>query len=914
MLELGLWVATLLVVLFSLRSALLANGTTFAHDNLYWGFPFYRFYVEEILSNRFSLWNPFSHGGESLITAYLQLRMFDPLSAMTAKVAGIFIDSATQLFSWDRVVRTYLGCVGAYLVIRDAVASRFVRLTVIPIIGLSSLALNSFHQNALMDQFYCAVFAIFFLLRILESEDYRWRNWIGVAIFFGVSIQSYFFSGGTLAFVWLLVGMLLFRRSKLQAMFVHEHLPKMAASIAIVSVMALPMLVYFFQLSDDLYYSARFLPPDWAEKPPNGGPFDDIRGYVPNGLNSLRMPYAVIAITGTNLTLNDFLTLWSGPRNFLAGEAALFIGSLPFAIALLGMVAGKHPAKRVWMTFLLGMIFMALGRDGGVHNLLYHVLPPLWFMRHTHALSPFILLALIFFFAIGFQYVLQIFRFRNAERWIGYAGERGTMRSIVGLEFGTQRVAGEGGVAPQWLSIALLACALVAAVASSGKYIAFYLSQSNPVFLLCVVITPLVLIAVIQWAMQPRRARFENLLVWYAAIVVALAGAAYQMAIPSDAFDTWRRPIILALGLSLLLFTALRFRQGGRMLVGAVLASLLITLTEASRPQLLLMYYISFLLVPLIVGLVLWLNAASRLSIYLMLAASFTVQLTFEFVRSNEWIGTPPTAPAIDPGAPPRLLPRVIVAQPPSNPVVGDTTQVSRYLEVLEKTPASIDPLRTYPRDRTSLTSTDFSQIKKEGVWNSFAYYRNYAQLIFSNLDSRVLEKIFLVGELPLQFRSHWVVAADLEEYLRSLGVERAVKLLDSTVVLADGTDVLAPRQQPNQTPQSTVRVLEYTYDRLAAEISSDRPGILYFADGFDPSWKASVNGASVPILRANGNFKAVAVPEGRSTVVFEYAPVMFILAIRIFQGVFVIGLLFIFIALLVGRVTSRRPLAHSQT
>jgi hypothetical protein len=913
LLEIALWAIVLAFVLFSLRPALFAGVNTFAHDNLYWGFPLYRFYVEEVLSNRFGLWNPFSHGGESLITAYLQLRLFDPISAITAKFVGMFTDGITEMFSWDRVVRIYVGCIGAYLVIRDAVTSRLARLALIPVAGLSSMALDSLHQNALPDQFYCAVFAIYFLMRILEREDYRCRNWVGVAIFFGASIQSYWFTGGTLAFIWILLGVLLYRRQKFHAIFAHRgNLLRIAMAVIIVSVMAIPMFVYLFQLSGDLYYSARFLPSGWAGMLPKGGPFDDIRGYDPDAPNSFRMPYAVIAMTGTNLSFSDFLTLWTGLRFLRAGEAALFIGALPFAISLLGMVAGKHSAKRVWMVFLIGMSFVGLGRDGGVHNVLYYVLPPLWFVRHTHAMSPFILLALLFFFAIGFQHLLQLLRSRNAGRLVRHLRERVAGKSVVGIIVGEQGTAGgRREAAPRWFSIALLSSVLAALVAVS-EYIELRVTKEDLVaFFFYMLIGSLIVVPLIRWAMQPKRARVENFLVWYAAMVVILVGVVYQIASPSDAFDTWRRPVILALGLGLLLFAAVRFRQGVRILLGVALASLLITIAETPYPRGLVTHYVLFLLAPLIVGAVLWLNGASRLSLYFLLLAASGPQLAFEFSRSNLWVGTPPIMPMIRPGEVARLLPREIVALPPENPVIHDITQAVRYLEVLEKTPAAIDPLRTYPRDRTSLKGTDFSQIRSEGVWNSFAYYRHYARLVFSGLDSRILERIFLVGELPLQFLSNWVTAPDFEAYMGGLGVERALALLDTTVVVADGAGVEVPAQQ-NQAPRTSVRVLDYTYDLLAAEVLTDGPGILYFADGFDPDWKASVNGVSVPILRANGNFKAVAIPKGRSTVIFEYSPVMFVGAIRIFQATFIIGLLFIFVAPFADKIGSLRPMSRS--
>jgi uncharacterized membrane protein YfhO len=55
--------------------------------------------------------------------------------------------------------------------------------------------------------------------------------------------------------------------------------------------------------------------------------------------------------------------------------------------------------------------------------------------------------------------------------------------------------------------------------------------------------------------------------------------------------------------------------------------------------------------------------------------------------------------------------------------------------------------------------------------------------------------------------------------------------------------------------------------------VDARRPGFLVLVDGYDPGWEASVNGRRTAVLRANVAFRAVPVPEGRSDVVFRYAP-----------------------------------------
>ena len=56
--------------------------------------------------------------------------------------------------------------------------------------------------------------------------------------------------------------------------------------------------------------------------------------------------------------------------------------------------------------------------------------------------------------------------------------------------------------------------------------------------------------------------------------------------------------------------------------------------------------------------------------------------------------------------------------------------------------------------------------------------------------------------------------------------------------------------------------------------MSAPARGFLYLADQYFPGWRATVNGAPAPILRANYAFRAVEVPAGTSTVEFRYRPV----------------------------------------
>jgi membrane protein YfhO len=68
-------------------------------------------------------------------------------------------------------------------------------------------------------------------------------------------------------------------------------------------------------------------------------------------------------------------------------------------------------------------------------------------------------------------------------------------------------------------------------------------------------------------------------------------------------------------------------------------------------------------------------------------------------------------------------------------------------------------------------------------------------------------------------------------------------------------------------------KVEESRFDAQRAElrVSAETPGLLVIAQNYDSPWKASIDGAAVPIWRANHAFQAVAVPPGKHVIRLQY-------------------------------------------
>lgn len=81
-------------------------------------------------------------------------------------------------------------------------------------------------------------------------------------------------------------------------------------------------------------------------------------------------------------------------------------------------------------------------------------------------------------------------------------------------------------------------------------------------------------------------------------------------------------------------------------------------------------------------------------------------------------------------------------------------------------------------------------------------------------------------------------------------------------IILPGGAPVAAPAGPPG-----TSRVVEWRPDRIRIEADLAAPGYLVLVDTYDPSWRATVDGAPAEILRANVAFRAVRLASGRHVV-----------------------------------------------
>lgn len=95
---------------------------------------------------------------------------------------------------------------------------------------------------------------------------------------------------------------------------------------------------------------------------------------------------------------------------------------------------------------------------------------------------------------------------------------------------------------------------------------------------------------------------------------------------------------------------------------------------------------------------------------------------------------------------------------------------------------------------------------------------------------------------------------------------------LDMQVVLERAPASLPARPQTERIGRR-VRAATFGSERVRLFADSPDPALLVLLDRWYPGWRATVNGVDVPILRANGVFRAVEIPAGVSEVEFRFVP-----------------------------------------
>jgi hypothetical protein len=843
-------VGTALLV-WELRHLLVGPVTrTFGHDFVFW-YPVWQFFAEGLSLGDVRLWNPLSYGGVPLLPALLQLRVFDPISVLVVAGGAVVTPDLLARYNWDVFLRALLPALASHVFLRRFAEHTLTRVALLLVTLWSSFLLVLLRVPGADQGFLWAPLVGILLYRLLWIGDDRWRIWAGLAIFMGLNWQSYFFAPHALFAGAFVLALALFHPDRVRrALSMPRLLAKACLAALLLAGMAAPLATVVRE-GGEVIYLPRVL--DTARPAGKVGPIQ----YEPLPSPFVRevsvlMPMEFLVQSGTHSTIWNFLQLVTPTGNWYRegghgwgnpSEAFMYLGLPVYAVALLGLVAIGHPLKRVWVTILAVFGLLMLGPLGGLYSVLAFTIPLVRFTRHTHTYAPYFQLALLFFFVLGADHLLR-----------PLLGGPPPPRS------------GPVEASPRWLRRVGVALGLV--------FLAYLLLVATPasfrVFSPGKAVTPaaIALGLAALWCLGHRLAPIR--LFWF-----LLLG--HLVAVPL-------------------------------LLAGPVLGALHTPPAEGMVATVgkIALYWLVFLVLPIgiyRVGLGLGGRgralAASLLLVFL--AADQCFYLTYSdypwhWPRPDRLLGTSAdVTPLRFPGTR-GLYP----AEVERTLLLG---QALRYPELLLRRPY----LLTAPRDvvlpdafetAPDRVAANLETLRGTKRWNSFYIPRRYFSLLHSAVPVPVLVRLWALGEPMLRFASAYVVAADgeLERLLGDLGPARGRCLLATTVVLS--TEPRTPAGFPLSRAASPgpgaacdepeidpaqLTVTGYGANEVSLELSAPGPGFVLLSDSFHPRWVARVDGRAVPVLRANGGFKAVSVPAGRHAVTLRFEGGLLLIGIGLF-------------------------------
>jgi hypothetical protein len=140
--------------------------------------------------------------------------------------------------------------------------------------------------------------------------------------------------------------------------------------------------------------------------------------------------------------------------------------------------------------------------------------------------------------------------------------------------------------------------------------------------------------------------------------------------------------------------------------------------------------------------------------------------------------------------------------------------------------------------------------------------------------DSRGVLVYENAGVLPRFFVTHRVRAfADEADLLAALA-EASVRELRSTSFIAGGPSEERAGGSPTATGMdASVRVRDYSADKIQLEVVTPAAGILVITNSFSPFWRATIDGTPAAVFPVDYAFQGIVVPAGAHGVELRYRP-----------------------------------------
>lgn len=147
--------------------------------------------------------------------------------------------------------------------------------------------------------------------------------------------------------------------------------------------------------------------------------------------------------------------------------------------------------------------------------------------------------------------------------------------------------------------------------------------------------------------------------------------------------------------------------------------------------------------------------------------------------------------------------------------------------------------------------------------------YQEYYDLLAANIDANKwpMFRIFSAAHASQGLTADQKSFEDQNPQMDSLP-------MDAGALESEPFKKFAHDPNPTQSKASLQgRLVHLSFNDLEVNLKAEREAILFIRDAYSPYWTATVDGIKTPIARAMGNFKALMLPAGNSTLHLHFSP-----------------------------------------
>jgi len=190
-----------------------------------------------------------------------------------------------------------------------------------------------------------------------------------------------------------------------------------------------------------------------------------------------------------------------------------------------------------------------------------------------------------------------------------------------------------------------------------------------------------------------------------------------------------------------------------------------------------------------------------------------------------------------------------------------------------------------------------YQEIMDAGLFNNFSFLQAANTKYFINhqpVDHPALIESFTDDETFIyQFADYLPRAYVVGDFVLADSREKTFELFKSgTFDPAEIVILHKPLEDWQAGSGGTAKITGWEPQRYEIDVTTAGPGLLYLSEAwYPPGWKATVDGESVSILRANHTFQAIPLTPGEHKVVFAFSSSTFSRGVALSKGLFILVL-----------------------